>query len=191
MQDNNDPRAVRSRAALRTAMLTLLATRALEQITIRDIVAEAGIGYTTFFRHYPTREALLEDIAVEQIRTLFRLSLPVMDAENLRAGAIALLSYVQEQRALWSTLLLGGAAAFVREEFLRQARVVANVRGQSENLLPPDLGAILIVSGVLELIIWWLRQPEPASVAQVAEILDCTVVSPVIKAGQRKARVRR
>ena len=185
-QENLDPRAVRSRKALRSALLELLEEKTLEQITIRDIVAKAGIGYTTFFRHHPTKEALLEDIAADQISTLFHLSIPAMDAQDVRSGAVAMLSYVDENRSIWSTLLTGGASAFIREEFLRQARAIADVRGQSDNLLPPDLGTILIVGSTLDLIVWWLRQENPFSIDRIAEILDCTVVSPVIAAGNRK-----
>ncbi len=185
-QENQDPRAVRSRKALRSALLELLKEKALEQITIRDIVAKAGIGYTTFFRHHPTKEALLEDIAADQISTLFHLSIPAMDAQDVRSGAVAMLSYVDENRSIWSILLTGGASAFIREEFLRQARAIADVRGQSDNLLPPDLGTILIVGSTLDLIVWWLRQENPFSIDRIAEILDCTVVSPVIAAGNRR-----
>lgn len=189
MQDDSaeylDPRAVRTREALHAAMLQLLTEKSLEQISVRDIVAQAGIGYTTFFRHHPTKESLLEAIAAEQIGALFRLAIPVMDARDLRAGAIALFTFVDANRALWTTLLTGGAAGVIREEFLRQARAIAAERGESDRLMPPDLGTILIVSSVLELVTWWLRQAEPMPIAQVAEILDTTLVTPVIEAGKR------
>ena len=181
-----DPRAVRTQEALHAAMLQLLEEKSLEQITIRDIVATAGIGYTTFFRHHPTKEALLEDIAARQISALFQLSVPVLDASDLRSAAVALLNYVSANRALWKTLLTGGAAGFIRDEFLRQARRVADVRGQPDRLMPPDLGTLLIVSSVLELITWWLRQDEPLPVEHIAEILDTALASPIIAAGQRR-----
>ena len=184
--DYVDPRAVRTQEALHSAMLQLLEEKSLDQISIRDIVAVAGIGYTTFFRHHPTKEALLEAIVTEQIGTLFQLSVPVMDAIDLRSGAVALLTYVNDNRDLWKTLLTGGAAGFIREEFLRQARAVADVRGKANRLMPPDLGTILIVSSVLELLAWWLRQDKPLAVDQVAEILTSTLVEPVVAAGKRR-----
>src|SRR5579862_7891065 len=66
----DDPRTVRTREALRDALLRLLEHESLEQITIREIAANANISYVTFFRHYPTKEALLRDIAKEQVRRL-------------------------------------------------------------------------------------------------------------------------
>lgn len=182
MSANRDPRAVRSRQALHTALLSLLESKPLDQITVRDIAAEAGVGYATFFRHHPTKEALLDDVAAEQIRSVFNLSLPVLDAHDLRAASIALFTYVNEHRALWSTLLTGGAAATIREEFLRQAREVAVSRAPTGDWMPSELGVLLIVSGTIELLAWWLRQADPLPVERIAHIYDRIVVSPIIAA---------
>ena len=184
----SDPRAVRSRKALHDALLALLEVKPLEQITIRDIVAEAGIGYTTWFRHYPTKEALLDDVAAEQIGNIINLSMQVMDAHDLRAGSMALFSYVKAHRPLWITLLTGGAAATIRDEFLRQAREIAGGRAPSESWLPTDVGFILIISGTIELLGWWLRQARPLPIDQIAEMHDRVVVTPVIEASSAKRR---
>lgn len=181
-----DPRAVRSRKALHRALLALLNRKPLEQITIRDITAKAGVGYTTFFRHHPTKESLLEELAAEQIGSLFNLSVPVLDSLDLRSASLALFTYVSNHRAVWKTLLTGGANGFVRKEFLRLARMVAAQRSDPDSWLPPDFGAILIVSGTLELLTWWLNQDDPLPVERVAEILAGVVVSPTIEAGKTK-----
>lgn len=182
MLASSDPRAVRSRRALHTALLTLLETKTLDQITVRDISAQARVGYATFFRHHPTKEALLDDVAAEQIRCLFNLALPVMDAHDVRAAAIALFSYVNEHRALWCTLLTGGAAGTIREEFLRQARDAAVTRAPTGDWMPSEVGVLLVVSGTLELLVWWLRQADPLPIERMAQIYDRVVVSPVIAA---------
>src|SRR5262245_55895776 len=113
-----DARMVRSREALRTALLELLERKSLEQITIREIVTQAEIGYATFFRHHPTKDALLRDLIADQIDGLVNMALPALDAANSRAACQALCAYVDERRALWSTLLTGGASSAMREEFI-------------------------------------------------------------------------
>lgn len=185
--NNNDPRAVRSRQALHDALLKLLQEKSLEQITIRDITAKAGIGYTTFFRHHQTKESLLGEIAADQIGYLFNLSLPVMDAHDVRAGAAALFAFVKANQPLWTTLLTGGAAAMIREEFIRQTQEVKRARMPPGAPLWAETGVVLIVSGTIELIQWWLQQSESISVGQMAEILDELVVSPIIAANIRKS----
>lgn len=177
-----DPRAVRSRQSLREALLRLLEHSQFEQITIRDITTEADVGYATYFRHFPTKEALLDDLAAEQIQTLISLSVPVLDAQDLRAASEALFSYVHAHRSLWRTLLTGGAAGTIRDEFLKLAKQAGEPRADGCGRLPTDLGVMLIVSGTIELLSWWLQQTEPKPVAQMAELLDSVVISPVMAA---------
>lgn len=190
MTTPTDPRALRSREALHNALLELLEEKSFDQITIRDITALAGIGYTTYFRHFPTKEAQLEDIMSEQLKSLINLSIPILTAQDLRSACEALFSYVKAHRNLWSTLLTGGAAGAIREEFLRLAREATVVRTSQEGKLSTELGMTLIVSGTLELLSWWLRQKKPVSVAEIAEIHDTVVVTPVVEAnyGKRNAR---
>jgi len=184
----SDARAVRTREALRQALLELLETHPLEQITIRDIAAAAGIGYTTFFRHHPTKEALLDDLAAEQIGHLVNLVLPVMDTKDARAASETLFAYVNEQRSLWSTLLTGGAAGALREEFLRITRGIAASRA-SEGVWPPvEVVTLLVVSGTVELLAWWLRQSKPMTVKDIAEIHSRIVVLPPISNARQGTR---
>jgi AcrR family transcriptional regulator len=185
-----DPRAVRSREALRRAFLELLETKALDQITIQEITERAGVGYVTFFRHHGTKEALLNEIAAAQIRRLVDLTLPVLDAVDSRAASLALCSYVNEHRALWSTLLTGGAAAALREEYIRVSREVAEVRAKPGYWLPADIAGILFVSSTLELLTWWLRQANPIPVEQVAQMHHRVITSPIIDSSETPKRRR-
>lgn len=182
-----DARAVRTREALRTALLELLEERPLDQVTILDIASTAGIGYTTFFRHHPSKESLLNDIAAEQVRNLIGLSLPMMQGTDIRMAALTLCRYVDEHRALWTTLLTGGAAGAIREEFLRISRQIAASHKQPQAWLPAEVGVVLAVGGIVELLAFWLRQTNPMPIERVAEILDLIIVAPLI-AAPRQAR---
>ena len=182
MTSMSDPRAMRSRQALHEAMLLLLDEKPFSDITIRDIAAEAGIGYTTFFRHHPSKESLLDDVAAEQISAIINLALPIFSSQDLRSASEAIFSYVDAHRLMWTTLLTGGAAGRIREEFLNKARDAAVKLKKSDDKVPMDCGIVLIVSGTIELIDWWLRSKKPLSVERVAEILDEVVVSPILKA---------
>jgi len=183
-----DARAVRTREALRRALLRLLEVKPLDQITIREISAAARVGYTTFFRHHPTKDSLLNDVAAEQIARLISLVLPVLDAGDTRAVSMALCSYVDQHRALWSTLLTGGAAGALREEFMRISRQIAAERSQPDHWLPSEVAVILVISATIELLSWWLRQKDPVSIEHIAKIHDRIVVSPTINSAESSAR---
>lgn len=169
---SRDARALRSGQALRKALLALLERKPLDQITIRDICAEAGVHYATYFRHYPSREALLDDIAKDQIQQLNRLTLAIRGGDDYQAGFRALCAYVDSHRALWSTLLNGGAGAAMREEWLRQSRLVAASEAPVDSWMPLDLGIICAATLIAETLAWWVAQPEGRySVDDVASIL--------------------
>jgi AcrR family transcriptional regulator len=188
LQRADDPRTVRTREALRDALLRLLERKPLDQITIREIVAHANISYVTFFRHHPTKEALLHDIAAEQVRGLADLMLPALDARDTRAASIALCTYVDYRRELWSTLLTGGAAAVLREEFLRHAAEVAASRADPDSEFPPALAVTLNVSSTIEVLTWWLRQKRPLPIEQVARIHERLVILPILEAADSNKR---
>lgn len=179
---SKDPRAVQTRRALRQALLSLLDEKNLEDITIREIADAAGVNYTTFFRHHTGKEELLNEIAAEEIRTLFELTIPALGASDARAGAQALCEYIDRHRSLWSRLLTGGAAARLREEFIRLTREFAAQHGSDQEWLPPEVGVLFGASSTIELLTWWLQQEDPIPVEQFATIHERLVVRPLLDA---------
>ena len=176
-----DARAVRTRTALRNAMLELLVFKSLDEITILDLCQTAGIGYTTFFRHHPTKQALLDDVAAEQIAQLIDLTVPIAETEDVHAAGIALFTYVSEHRKLWSALLTGGAAVAMRNEFLRLSRQIAATRTRINAWPPADISTILVVSSTVELVSWWLQQKTPPKIEEVASIYEHLIIQPHVR----------
>lgn len=88
------------------------------------------------------------------IREIVSLSVPVLDAKDTLAACLALCSCVAENRKLWTTLLTGGAAGALREEFVRVSREVCENRPRAKEWVPPDIAIILVTSGIFELLAW-------------------------------------
>lgn len=181
-----DARQVKSDAALRGAMLALITRCAFDKITVRDIVAEAGIGYATFFRHYPSKEVLLDAVAGAEIEAMMQLTLPLLDPANTRATGLALASHVDERRVIWTALLTGGAAGRLREQFVRLSGEKPTPTGLSSEWLPHELGLIFGVSATVEILAWWLRRQPDCPVERVAEILDRLVIGPTVGSLRRE-----
>lgn len=163
---SKDARALRSGLALQKALLALLAEQDFDQITVRSICAKAGIHYTTFFRHYPTKEALLDTIAKEEISELSKLTKAIRHASDFHAGFLALCTYVEANQDLWSTLLNGGAGPAMREEWLRQSVEEATNEQSLHDWLPIELGPICAAALIAETIAWWLNQPRGTYTAE-------------------------
>lgn len=174
-----ETRTTRSRPALCDALLALLEDRTFEQITVRDLTARAGLGYATFFRHYADKEALLNDLAARQISELLAMALPILYTVDSRASTQALCAYVWQHRTIWKVLLTGGAAAILKDEFIRQAQQAAK-NAPADDRVPNDLKVIVPVAGTIEVLAWWLRQSDPPSIQRMAENLDKLVVAPIV-----------
>ncbi|HTH28215.1 MAG TPA: TetR/AcrR family transcriptional regulator [Sphingobium sp.] len=174
-----DARRARSRKALRNALLALIEERPFEQITIREITAKADVGYATFFRHFATKEDLLNNLAEGQIRELLSRTVPLLDDIGSRDAVRATCAYVDEHRALWTALLTGGAAGTVREEFVRQARTLElNVEpSKRTHELPGDLAVVYGTGGTIDILAWWLSQDVRYSVDEIADLLNELVIA--------------
>ncbi len=172
------PRVHRSTTALRNSLQVLLKRRSIEKISIRDIAAGAEVGYTTFFRHYPTKEALLDDLAKDEITQLLELTTPIFDPDNTQSASVAFCSYVDERRELWGALL-AGAAGTMREVMIKKSRAMIVNYPRPVSWLPPELGTTIVVSSIIEILTWWLSQKKPVPAAQVAEILNKIAIYPI------------
>ncbi|WP_395396892.1 TetR/AcrR family transcriptional regulator [Novosphingobium sp. BL-8A] len=160
---------------MRGALLELIVTKPLDQITIREITRLAGVSYPVFFRQFATKEDLLADVATEQVRNLLNRSQPAF----ARGGANSLrdlCDYVAEHRKLWATLLTAGAQGEMRGEFSRIANEISNERPRTNPDLPPDLVTELVTNAIFDILTWWLRQEEGYPIGNVVKLLDSLVV---------------
>lgn len=66
-----DPRAQRSRTAIHKAFTNLMRTKPYQKITITDITSKAGIARHTFYNHYETKAALLDNLVDSILEEFF------------------------------------------------------------------------------------------------------------------------
>ena len=175
-----DARVVRTREALRQAMPELAAESPLEAITVRAIAARAGVGYATFFRHYADKDALLAEVSELLIREFLLQVRPLLQLRDRPAAARKLCQYVLDHLAIHKALIAGGAGETVRAEMLRQAMtVVAAARQRPPDGPLDDLILFHVVSAILNLQAWWLRNLDTVDADAMAEIIERTVLTPV------------
>jgi AcrR family transcriptional regulator len=174
-----DPRALKSRASLRDALLRLLDRRAFEQITIKELAAEAGVSYPVFFRQFAGTDELLADLAASEVRGLMALTRPIVDDAVATSNLEEMCRYVERRRSLWKSLLTAGATSTMRNEFARVAAEIARVGPQANPWLPIELAASFVAAGIFEILAWWLSQPEDYPMANVVKILDALIAQPL------------
>ena len=66
----SSPLATLPTASLRRAAQRILEEEGLAALSLRSVARRAGVSHAAPYRHYPSREALLADVAVEGLRAL-------------------------------------------------------------------------------------------------------------------------
>jgi AcrR family transcriptional regulator len=178
-----DARITKSRRALHAALLDLVSEMPFEDVTVAAIAARAGVGYATFFRHYPAREALLAEIADGLIGELLVVIAPRVLAQETGAAALELARFVEARRPLCRALLVGAGDAMRRDITARAVALAGTAEARMPLWLPRELGIVHSVAATLTILGWWLEQDAPADAAAVAGLLDKLVFSPVAGTG--------
>lgn len=178
-----DARITKSRRALHAALLDLVAEMPFEDVTVAAITTRAGIGYATFFRHYPSREALLAEIADQLIGELLIRIAPLVLAQDTDAAALELTHFVDARRPLCRALLVGAGDAMRRDIIARAVAAAGTAGAPMPQWLPHDLGIVHGVAATLTILRWWLEQDQPQDAAGVAAVIDRLVFGPMARKG--------
>lgn len=176
-----DARITKSRYALQAALLDLVAEMPFEEVTVAAITTRAGIGYATFFRHYPSREALLAEIANDLIGQLLVLIAPLVLAQDTGAAALALSRFVAARLSLCRALLVGAGEAMRRDITARAIAAAGTAEAPVPDWLPRDLGIVHGVAATLTILRWWVEQDAPQDAAAVADMIDRLVFAPMAR----------
>jgi len=154
--------AQRSRALLLIAAADAFATT--ENPTFKDIAKAAGVGIGTLFRHFPTREALVEAVYRSELDSLCDSASELLAAsapeDALRAWMAKWRTFVATKRGMGDVLQALAAAGSVTRtgtgaqltevisEIMEAGRAVGSLRGdvRSEDVTAALTG-ILVVAG--------------------------------------------
>jgi AcrR family transcriptional regulator len=175
----SNPQVQRTRQALREGLLLLLEHKSLDEVTHQELATHAKVGYASFFRHYASKEMLLREIVQEQIARLLEATVPAVDNGDSYAGCLALCRYVDENRAVWTTLLRS-APELLREEFVRLAMQIRPKKNRNQKLVAVELGTRMGVASTIEIIRWWMEHPGSLNAVKTADILNRMVVAPAL-----------
>lgn len=88
MNKPTDKRIIRTRKSLQTALLQLMKTKNIRDITIKELVNEAGINRSTFYLHYSCVQDILEELQNYYLNELEQICQKeyVSDPENNENG---------------------------------------------------------------------------------------------------------
>lgn len=176
-----DARIVKTQAALRDALIDLVAEQPFATVTIAAITERARVGYATFFRHYPGAEALLGEIADGLIGELLAQVAPLVLSNDIAGASLALTRFVAERRSLCQALLVGAGDAIRQDITARAIAAAGTAPSAMPDWLPRDLGIVHGVAATLTILAWWLEYGGAMDAVQAAILIERLVLTPLAK----------
>jgi AcrR family transcriptional regulator len=185
--NREDKRVIRTRAHLAEALIELSCEEGYEAVTIHSITERAGINYRTFYRHYHSKDDLLQDVLRSTMADLRKVMPPPTPAEladpNFEAIARrkgqTLYEFVAENSTVFRVLLQSGPAALEPIQELAQAKAEGFLADLPLNNIPYQLFAFHMITATFSFIHWWLDQDMPYTPEQMGEYAAQLIMLPI------------
>lgn len=182
--DQTDRRVKRTHRLLQEALIGLTLEKGFDTVTIRDITGRADVGYATFFRHYPDKEALLADVLETMKDEFVSLLAPYSMVNDPEKTGTLIFEYVAQNGDLCRVLLNSTETMSlikpVQEIGLNENTLMMNVSDQSS--VPADAAISHLMSSLVMLIRWWLDRDMPYPPERMGQIAAELIIRPVIEA---------
>ncbi|MDX1619969.1 MAG: TetR/AcrR family transcriptional regulator [Nitriliruptorales bacterium] len=143
-----DPRARRSRELIMTALADVVAERGVSGFSIQEVADRAGVSHRTVYRHYESRDALLDGYARWLDEKLLERGgvTGVDDAESIPPGAETTFRLFDEFGALFDALVvvsLGTRSQVARrDERTGEFRAALEASGTLDHLAEDDADVV-------------------------------------------------
>ena len=190
---NEDRRVVKTKRALRKALMTLMKEVAVEDITISQLCNLAQINRGTFYLHYASVEKLLEQIEEEILAQLDRVLVARLMRERAgRIGAgrsvfLELTEFAQYNADVFQVMLCGNQPwglesqiyQRLRMEAQREWRTVAGLEGDSF-----EFNFQFILGGGRKVIAKWVESEFAQSARYMANLLEKITYTRMLGSGE-------
>ena len=184
-----DRRVKRTQNLLAKALIELTLEKGYDAITIRDITYRADVGYATFFRHYPDKDALLEDVLEVVLDELMDLFMRFSTDDDPTTEGLLLFSYVQEHVEVVRVLLSSHGSSSLMKRIIEAGTQSAlenqeqNPDSAADSVVPVEIAAYHLVAASISLVQWWLEHDMPYSPERMGSIYYELIVRPTRSIG--------
>lgn len=167
-----DRRVVKTRAALRDAMLSLMVPKGWDAMTIQEICDAANVGRSTFYAHYQSKDDLLSE-GMNDLRDLLSGGATKFDRPGFHFLA-ELLAHMSEQREVFKAaigLRSGhGVARRFKEMVFQLVEIELKRRGHRAANRP--WVARFVAGGIVDSMAWWVDAPNALSIKDMERELN-------------------
>ena len=165
-----DRRQQKSRKAIFEAFSLLLEKKRYSKITVQDIIDTANVGRSTFYAHFETKEALLEELCQELFQHTF---LERPDGKDLFEATTHIFYHFRKNQDRIATLLLAKNTYFINRlkiELEHYLFPLIQEKGlMNKAHLPQDFLKNHVTATFVETVSWWLQQRNPIDESTISQ----------------------
>lgn len=153
-----DRRILKTRLALREALLSLLTTHAWDDLSIQEICACADVGRSTFYLHFDSKDDLLSESLNDLRDTL--IAARAIGTAQLRPFAFlpGLLTHMEENRLVFRNIVGRRSGYGVERRFREMVFQLLEKDLAKRNLTSyqRQMEACYLAGGIVDLMAWWV-----------------------------------
>ncbi|OXM84168.1 TetR/AcrR family transcriptional regulator [Paenibacillus rigui] len=164
MSDKTDRRILRSKRALREALLSLMERKPFHSISITEIVELANYNRGTFYSNYESKDQLLDDVFSELIRKLvesFRApyeKVEVFHIHELAANSVMIFQHVYQNSSVYTVLLKSDVLPILKQKmFIALKQITQEELIYSDTDIDQELLAVYGIHALLGLVFYWVE----------------------------------
>ena len=186
-REKTDLRVIRTRKAIRDAFCDMIMEMDFQDITIKELTQRAMINRNTFYLHYESLEALLQELQDEIAGEFIEKQVSYTKMADIRRMIRVFFEYMSTQSPLQDRLLCSGSYQFFYDRVNQQVmghrklmnRGAFGMDEASENIIFAYYGSITAI-----LYRQWVADGKKLSLEEVIELatkLICEGMSSVVK----------
>jgi AcrR family transcriptional regulator len=171
-----DERVGRTQARLGNALVTLILEKAIDEVTVQDVLDRASVGRSTFYLHYRDKNDLLLS-QLEMFLETMSTTLSVSKERSHRVVPVAeMFAHIGSQNKIYRALADSGRLQdffdLAQGYFARGIERRLKESGRLANLSQHELAAraSALAGSVLSLLRWWLDRGEKESPRAMDEL---------------------
>jgi AcrR family transcriptional regulator len=184
-----DRRVQRTQGLLHGALASLIHEKAYDAIAVKEILARANVGRSTFYTHFRDKGELLESgirdvLRASETTSSTRLAGP---AERVLRFSLPIFEHIEQYRSASGSSVDARGQAVVHEHLRRvliewiadDLRRAGQRRQERERRVPCELLAQHVASTFLLVLNWWAESGEPLPSREVNDLFRALILPAV------------